>query len=252
MLSWHMDSHSRQPKNLLAVSVSGMPAGWSLWRFDATGRIDPAIGAWLLEHKVYAQGQDFSGFAADDDSRQINSRLKRHWQGKEPYRMPWTHLTGWVWVDPAGTPQGVAVWEHSAPEISWLPEIPCHPCKYPRKDLAVADGGGLGLFLSAAHRGKGLMRHLMDKVIRPELQDHFDTIQRTAPDLRLLRCLSAQGATENLVASWNTKWLLCEDFRESLRRQRQIWEEAGRFHPAVGYATRPHPRPVAKKSPRPR
>jgi GNAT superfamily N-acetyltransferase len=224
-----------------------------LARFDVEGTVPQALGEWMLAHTLFAEGRDFTGFDAHEHTREIRSRLKRHWSGEMPRETPWTGLTGWVLLD-ADKPMGVGLWERGPEQISWVPEVPKHPMRYPRREVALADVGGLALFLKPEYRQQGLMRGLMNEVMRPALRAHRGAVLRSAPGVEALPLLSAQGATARLVEAWKGDWVLNTDFRWCQHRRTRVWEAATGWRledPRASVRPLPPPKPTRRKVPVP-
>lgn len=151
------------------------PNGWTVHRLTTPMPIPSDVGKWLLEHQLYAEGNDFtSDYAKEDPDYVGKSLLKRFWKGeKNRVNLQATAMDLWV-LAKDGVPQGVVSWMRTDTpgepfKILPTPEYRAHPNHKPREQIPAASLGAFMLYMKKEHRGAGLMRQTVMHFVAPEM-----------------------------------------------------------------------------------
>lgn len=183
------------------------------------------VGRWLLEHKLYAEGNDFTNDYAQDDPDYVGkSLLKRFWQGeKNRVNLQATGMDLWV-LAKDGIPHGVVAWMRTNTPgdpftIVPTPENRSHPNHKPRAQIPAASLGAFMLYMRKEHRGAGLMRQVVTQFVAPEMlaQARQCRAQGGFP------FIAAKDAAAALLES-TTHVPLVDELSHCMARSSSIWD----------------------------
>lgn len=150
---------------------SAWPGSWHVHRKTFPLPVPRDLGQWLLDHRLFSQGNDFTSPLAENPSYVGISTLRAMWAGQEAMELS-SADTVRLWVlSQHGQPQGVAAWVHSSegPEPLEIHEPTSHPNHHAKRSLPAAHLGGLMVFLKAEHRGQGLVQRTLQAHVLPEV-----------------------------------------------------------------------------------
>ncbi len=150
------------------------PNGWTVHRVRTSSPVPHDLGQWLLAHKLYAEGNDFtSEWAQSDPTYEGNSMLRRFWRGeKNRVNLHAKGMDLWV-LSKDGEPQGVVAWMRTTAPGEPFPIFPTkenvEPGQRARLQIPAANLGIFMTYLKKEHRGAGLIRRTVAHFVAPEI-----------------------------------------------------------------------------------
>lgn len=129
------------------------------------------VGAWLLTHELYSQGNDFTSEDAKTPGHVGNSTLRSLWKGS-----PTTCEEGMDTIElylllKKGAPCGVIAWVRpEQPQEHWFDKRPDHPNHHPKWRVPVGRLGNLMAYLTPDIRGKGICRQVVRDLVMPRVR----------------------------------------------------------------------------------
>ena len=189
-------------------------------RLDVPLPVPADVGAWLIEHRLFAAGKDFTNpWVQHDPSYEGTSTLKKLWEGLPPETEAPEALRVWV-LATEGRPTGVVVWRRRLQEadLDWANEVPGHPSHHPKRRLPVAFLGHAMAYQIAAARGQGHVKAVVEGFLAPEVLAHAERVQA----LGAIPLLVANDAMKRILSD-RTSVPLVEDGKVGHKVRVDVW-----------------------------
>lgn len=186
------------------------------------------IGQWLIEHELFASGNDFTGERFEDPNAIGISRLKRVWGNEDMKTTEGANGLDLLLMVHNNKPVGIAAWLHTHheqnPLLLDIPHLPDHPLHKPKKAMDAVMLGQVMVYLKKAYRGQGWVK----KALEHNWVNEWHTWAAWSQGQGRLPLLTAVDASANMIEQISSVPCVADmTLCQRLRRQTwRLWEDS--------------------------